>query len=253
MIHDIPSLQGVEQASMIDRANGRLRSAKGTKRSYKMEIRLIQDVAKRRSYEQRLGQLDQQLKSLTADCKALESETQRGELFVDGGPEGPSTNGMDPTKAGDSMLKEAHGLQDKTQDSLQNTKQMIAESKDVGASTLEELQRQRQVIQSIETEIDRVDDNLARAEVLLKQFGKRMASDHFIQCFAVINCLLFVGVLVYAIWTDKDLNPLAEPTDPTTETADQATTADAATAGGGRMLLQYATNYYLRTRQSHGQ
>ena len=258
MIRDIPSLHGVEQAAMLDRANGRLRSAKGTKRSYKMEIRLVQDVAKRRSYEQRLGQLDQQLKSLTADCKALESETQRGELFIDGngGPEGPATNGMDPTKAGDSMLKEAHGLQDKTQDSLSNTKQMIAESKDVGASTLEELQRQRQVIQSIETEIDRVDDNLARAEVLLKQFGKRMASDHFIQCFAVINCLLFVGVLVYAIVTDKDLNPLANPSDPTSVATEEATaTADASTtaaAGAGRLLFQHATNYYLRTRQSHG-
>lgn len=240
---------------MLDRASGRLRSAKGTKRSYKMEIRLVQDVAKRRSYEQRLGQLDQQLKALTADCKALESETQRGELFIDGGgPEGPATNGNDPTKAGDSMLKEAHGLQDKTQDSLSNTKQMIAESKDVGASTLEELQRQRQVIQSIETEIDRVDDNLARAEVLLKQFGKRMASDHFIQCFAVINCLLFVGVLVYAIVTDKDLNPLSNPADPTSVATEEASTADASTtaaAGAGRQLLQYATNYYLRTRQNH--
>ena len=250
MVNDIPSLHGVDQAAMIDRANGRLRSAKGPKRSYKMEIRLIQDVAKRRSYEQRLGQLDQQLKSLTADCKALESETQRGELFVDsaGGPEGPATNGTDPTKAGDSMLKEANHLQDKTQDSLSNTKQLIAESKEVGASTLEELQRQRDVIHSIETEIDRVDDNLARAEVLLKQFGKRMASDHFIQCFAVINCLLFVGVLIYAIWSGKDLNPLSEPEDPTAAATGSTT---AAASGAGRMLKQYATNYYLRTRQGH--
>jgi len=237
MLNDIPSLSGVEKAATIDRANGRLRSAKGTKRSYKMEIRLVQDVAKRRNYEQRLGQLDQQLKTLTADCKALESETNRGELFVEGGgdPEGPNTNGMDATKAGDAMLKEAHGLQDKTQDSLSNTKTMIAESKEVGASTLEELQRQREVIGSIETEIDRFDDNLARAEVLLKQFGKRMASDHFIQCFAVINCLLFLGVLIYAITSGKPLNPLADPSDPT------------GGGGGRRVLLQY-----LRGRQDDG-
>lgn len=240
MINDIPSLQGVDKAATIDRANGRLRSAKGTKRSYKMEIRLIQDVAKRRSYEQRLGQLDQQLKTLTADCKALEAETQRGELFVDGGPEGPAANnnGVDPTKAGDAMLKEAHGLQDKTQDSLSNTKQMIAESKDVGASTLEELQRQREVIGSIETEIDRVDDNLARAEVLLKQFGKRMASDHFIQCFAVINCLLFLGVLIYAIVSGKDLNPSSNPDSPVEATAED---------GGGRALMEYGARYLRAT------
>jgi len=227
MINDIPSLSGVEKASMIDRCQGRLRSAKGTKRSYKMEIRLVQDVGKRRSYEQRLGQLDQQLKTLSADCKALESETQRGELFVedDENNGGVNTNGMDANKAGDSMLKESHALQDKTQDSLSNTKAMIADSKEVGASTLEELQRQREVIHSIESEVDRVDDNLARAEVLLKQFGKRMASDHFIQCFAVINCLLFLGVLIYAIVNGKDLNPISEP--------------DSPTDGGRRMLMTY--------------
>lgn len=96
-------------------------------------------------------------------------------------------------KAGDNMLKEAIDLQNKTQDSLGNTKAMIAASKEVGMSTLEELERQRDVLSNIEKEIDRVDDNLARAEALMKQFGKRMASDKFIQCFAVLNCLLLLG------------------------------------------------------------
>jgi SNARE protein len=81
---------------------------------------------------------------------------------------------------------------------------MIAASKEVGVSTLEELQRQREVIQNIENEADRMDDNLARAEALLKQFGKRMASDKFIQCFAVINCLLLLGVVLYAVLRKKD-------------------------------------------------
>jgi hypothetical protein len=76
---------------------------------------------------------------------------------------------------------------------------LIASSKEVGASTLEELERQRGVLTNIESETDRIDDNLARAEALLKQFGKRMASDSFIQCFAVINCLLLLGVILYAI------------------------------------------------------
>jgi len=225
---------------MIDRANGCLRSAKSTIKSYKTEIRLIQDVAKRRNYEQRIGQLSQQLNTLTADCRALEAETERGELFVDGGggPERPSTNGgMDPTKTGDAMLKEAHGLQDKTADSLQNTKHLIEESKKVGATTLETLQIQRETIGRIEIETDRVDGNLARSEGLLKQFGKRMASDHFIQCFAIVNCLLFVGVLMYAIWSGKDLNPIADPDSPVEDAA----------AGTGRALLKYGVRY-LRTR-----
>ena len=93
---------------------------------------------------------------------------------------------------------------------------MIAQSKEVGVSTLEELQRQREVIQNIEKEADRMDDNLARAEALLKQFGKRMASDKFIQCFALINCLLLIAVVLYAVikggaFKDEETSPL-DPT-----------------------------------------
>jgi SNARE protein len=142
--------------------------------------------------------MEQELRTLQADLRALQAEEDRGELFVSSGG-GGGDGEVDPTKAGSNMLNEASGLQDKTQDSLANTKNMIAASKEVGVSTLEELQRQREVIQNIENEADRMDDNLARAEALLKQFGKRMASDKFIQCFAVINCLLLLGVVIYAV------------------------------------------------------
>ena len=73
---------------------------------------------------------------------------------------------MSGEEAGDRMLKEASALQDKAQDSLINTKQMIAQSKEVGMATLEELERQRGVIENINSEVNRVDDNLARAEKL---------------------------------------------------------------------------------------
>lgn len=205
MLDRIPNLSGMEKAAAVDRVKARLRSAAGTKRSFKMETRLVQDVQLRRKYESRLNSLDQQLKTLQADMKAIESESNRGELFIErqaGDDNGTGTGtggGMDGVKAGDNMLKEASGLQDRTQDSLVNTRNMIASSKEVGVSTLEELERQRGVLTNIEMETDRIDDNLARAEALLKQFGKRMASDHFIQCFAVINCLLLLGVVLYAI------------------------------------------------------
>ena len=196
----------MEKAESIEQCKKILRQAKGTKRSYKMETRLIVDVAERRKCESRLASFDQKLKTLSADAKALEAETQRGELFVDAKGDGPNGHdGMDGVKAGDKMLADASNLQDKTQDSLANTKQMIAASKEVGVSTLEELERQRNVIDNIDREADRIDDNLARAEALLKQFGKRMASDHFIQCFAMINCMLLCGVVLYAVIKGKGL------------------------------------------------
>ena len=211
VLEQVPQLSSsLERASALEDVESRLRSAQGTKRSFKMETRLVQDVKERRRLEARLQKMDQELRTLQADLRALQAEEDRGELFVSSG--GPGGDGEeDPTKAGSNMLAEASALQDKTQDSLTNTKNMIAASKEVGIATLEELQRQREVIQNIEKEADRMDDNLARAEALLKQFGKRMASDKFIQCFAVINCLLLVGVVIYAITRNKDGNAL-DPT-----------------------------------------
>jgi SNARE protein len=218
MIDKIPNIPSQsEKMAALDRAKARLRSAAGTKRSFKMEIRLIQDVNSRRSYEQRLNALDQQLKALQADLKAIESDAQRGDLFSGRDVEAGSAKngGLDGVKAGDDLLRQAAGLQDKTQDSLDNTKNMIAASKEVGLSTLEELERQRDVISSIERETDRIDDNLARAEALLKQFSRRMASDHFIQCFAVINCLLLIGVVIYVIVKKGSITGTPTPPSPT--------------------------------------
>lgn len=189
--------EGADKSGIFERVEKRLRAAQGTKRSFKMETRLVSDVNMRRKFENRLQRLDQQLMTLQADCKALKQEHERGELFEE--QQGVEINEEDAQKAGDKMLAEAHEIQNKTQDSLGNTKQMISASKEVGMATLEELERQRNVLSNIEKEVDRVDDNLARAEALLKQFGKRMASDKFIQCFAVLNCLLLLGVIIFAI------------------------------------------------------
>ena len=224
MLDQVQSMgEGAEKSGIFDRVEKRLRSAQGTKRSFKMETRLVADVNARRKYETRLQRLDQQLMTLQADCKALRQEHERGELFDRQGGEEDGPTEDDAQKAGDGMLKEAENLQNKTQDSLGNTKALIAASKEVGMSTLEELERQRDVLSNIEKEVDRVDDNLARAEALMKQFGKRMASDKFIQCFAVLNCLLLLGVIIYAIAKggglpgQNDGSP-ASPLDSTTPT-----------------------------------
>lgn len=201
LLDSVPSLSDpVERASALEQADDRLKRAQGTKRSFKMETRLVQDVKERRRLDGRLQKMEQELRTLQADLRALQAEEDRGELFVSAGGGAAGDHGeVDPQRAGTNMLNEASALQDKTQDSLNNTKNMIAASKDVGVATLEELQRQREVIQEIEGAADRMNDNLARAEKLIKHFGKRMATDKFIQCFALINCLLLCGVVLYVI------------------------------------------------------
>ena len=97
------------------------------------------------------------------------------------------------------MLNEASRIQDKTQASIDQIARMTAEAKDVGMDTMEELRRQREQIASIDEEAQKIEDNLKRADKLIRNFGRRMATDKLIQCFACLNVLLLVAVVVYSI------------------------------------------------------
>lgn len=196
MLDQIPRISNaMERASTLDRAEKKLRSANGTKRSFKMECRLVSDPNQRRRYENQLSRHEETWRALSSDLKALKAEGQRGQLFV--GAAKDSHGEISPEATGDYLLDEANKLQDKTKNSLGRTKQMVAESKETGMATLEELERQRGQIENIDADVQRIDDSLARADKLIKTFGRRMATDKFIQCCACLNILLVVGVILY--------------------------------------------------------
>lgn len=215
---------GMKKASTLDRAEKKLRAANGTKKSYKMETRLVADPNQKQRYENKLARLSEDLARCANDIKAMKGGMQRGELFV--GARGTSSNlsggEMTGVEAGDMMIGEMNHLQDKTKESLSNTKRMVAASKEVGEATMEELLRQREQIRNIDNEAMRIEDNLQRADKLIKAFGKRMATDKLIQCFACVNILLLAGVIVYLVIKDR-----VKPAD---------AGAPANPVGGGRML-----------------
>ncbi len=165
----------------------------------------MSDPKQRRAYENKLTRLTEELGTLANDLRALKGGVQRDQLFVGasrGGGVG-STDGMSGEEAGDVMLSDMNEIQDKTKSSLENTKTMVAASKQVGEATMEELLRQREQIRTIDEEAMRIDDNLNRADKLIKTFGKRMATDRFIQCFACVNILLLCGVVGYFVFKNS--------------------------------------------------
>lgn len=194
----VPNLSNdIDKTAALDKAERNLRSANGNKRSFKMEIRLITDPNTKRSCEQQMASFERSLAKLTEEINQLRSENARNQLFLnaDKGEEGE----RNAQKDGDAMLNQASHLQGKTADSLNRTEQMVEESKVVGMATVDELKKQREQIKNIDNDVNRIEDNLQRAEKLIKTFGKRMATDKLIQCFACVNILLIVGVVIYAI------------------------------------------------------
>jgi SNARE protein len=188
----------LERTGALEQADKKLRSVKNNTRSFKSEIRLIHDPDKRNKYKRELVDYESTIAQLTTELRALRSDGNRQQLFI-GAQTGGNLDEMNdnPEAHGDSMLQEAGRIQDKTQQALSNTTKMIAESKAVGMQTAEELQRQRDQLKTIDGDAMRMEDNLNRADKLIKTFGKRMATDKLIQCFACTNLLLMVGVIVY--------------------------------------------------------
>eukprot|EP00586_Coscinodiscus_wailesii_P018026 CAMPEP_0172519950 /NCGR_PEP_ID=MMETSP1066-20121228/291717_1 /TAXON_ID=671091 /ORGANISM="Coscinodiscus wailesii, Strain CCMP2513" /LENGTH=382 /DNA_ID=CAMNT_0013302625 /DNA_START=98 /DNA_END=1243 /DNA_ORIENTATION=+ len=186
------STSDVDKRSKLEEAEKKLRSAQGTKRSFKVECRLVADPSERKQFETRLGRHEDTLGELQSDLNALKNEAKRGMLFDGAAGDGDELNAE---ASGDALINQMHGIQDKTQDSLDRTKQMVLESKEVGMGTLEELKRQREQMERIEEETMKIEDNLKRSEKLLKTFGRRMATDKFIMSCAVLNvCLMVVGM-----------------------------------------------------------
>jgi len=250
LVSEIPGMvDDDEKADALARAEKKLKHANGTKKTMKLETRLVTDQRQRKQYEGRLNRLNEDLGHLKADLQALKQDFQRQQLLESGeaGEAEDEFNEEDAQKAGDSMLGEAHKLQDKTQESLDYTKQLVEESKEVGLTSLEELKRQRETMNRIDENIQRIDSALDVAEKLIKTFGRRMASDRFIQCFAAINTLLFVGVVIYALTRTgaiKKPSP-ANPVDSTTliNQPPPQTTPPAAAGGGGSRRTSFLRGF----------
>ncbi len=82
---------------------------------------------------------------------------------------------------------------------MNRTEKMIEDAKMVATSTVEGIQQQREQIQNIDTNVSKVNDDLNRSDKLIKSFGKRMATDKLIQCFACFNIMLFVCIIVLVV------------------------------------------------------
>jgi len=201
----------VQQA--IQNAEAQLKKCVNIKKSYKLELRLMIGMAiEKQKFESYLQDLDKELQSCNFDLGEAKDAASRSELMS-----GRDDRRSNPEQDGDNMLMEAGKLQDKTKESLMTTQNLIHEAKDVGVSTLEELGRQRGQIVRVTDDVMAIEGELARAEKLIRNFSRRMATDKFIQCFTCVNILLLLGVIgvIYLARGDEDFVNIRYPCDPT--------------------------------------
>ena len=166
-----------ERLSIIDAAENKLKRAGGIKKSYKLERRLLRDRELKRSYEESLRELDDRREELKRRVRNIENGPERSTLLENT----PAAFGEH--KGNDYYLDKASSLQDKTENTLEDYTDDRGVQKG-GASTLSELERQQDQIKDVSADIMLIEDNLSRADRLIRNFTKRMMTDKLIMGFA---------------------------------------------------------------------
>ena len=93
------------------------------------------------------------------------------------------------------------------------------------------------LIHNVGDEVSKIEDNLTRADRLIRTFGKRMATDKCIQVFTIINLVMVVVIVAYAIATKKILIG-NDGGDSKEDTPDATVADDTATDGASRRFLR---------------
>lgn len=181
---------------------------KEVKKSFGLELRLVRDRQQRNEYDTKAKMLDQRVGDCANEFARLKATNDRNQLVGSQQTGVLGSDGFAYTTEGknnDVLLGEAHRIQDLTQESLMRTRNMVEASKEVGQATLETLRGQKDQIVDITNEVDKIDSSLERAEKLIMNFTRRMATDRIIQLFTAVNIVVMLGLILYVAVSGNSL------------------------------------------------
>ena len=179
------------------------------KKSFGLEIRLIKDRAQKLEYDGKGKAVDERVGKLNAEFRALKLQQGKNELMANTpnyGKPGQSHAELLAGKNNEEVLDMTNKLQDKSFESLARTRNLVETSRAVGQDAIDEMRRQRDQIKDIEGEVDAIDTHLKRAERLVMEFSRRIATDRIIQCFSFLNIVVMLGLILYVVVSGKSLS-----------------------------------------------
>ncbi len=206
-IASLKTVFGGDKEEAAAKCEATLKRVREVKKGFNYEMRMsLKNDPRRHEYAEKLKAADEKLAALETELKWARSEADKKTLFKGAGKGGVDGGGgpLNDRATNDTYLKEAKKLQDKTEASLQSALEMVEATKKVGADTVDELKRQTDQIAEITDTVSAMEDGLTRADKLIRAFGRRIATDKFIQFFFVCNFCLLVGIVVwYAVKKGK--------------------------------------------------
>jgi len=192
--------------NVVTECSAKLSRAQSIKKSYYLEMRLLRNKEIKGTHERKLKKIEMRCAVLGHEIEWAQQAGRRRKLLT-------SQACHDEFKGNDEYLDGADKIQDQTQDALSRTMNLVEASKEIGQSTLNELESQQEQIKDITADILIIEDNLSRADKLIRNFTKRMMTDKLIMCFSFLNMCGLVGIILYCVVTGKGLGAEDEKED----------------------------------------
>ncbi|PRW58605.1 alkaline phosphatase isoform A [Chlorella sorokiniana] len=158
-------------------------------------------------------QLLQKVKEYKADLAALKEKARRGAAGAGGGPDARAELGLAgdyyQTSAGqrDRLLTATDRL-NKTSDRIQQGRQQLHETEELGVQILSDLQRQRETILHSRDTLHTVDTHISRSRQILSTMSKRILQNKLIM-WGII--LLLLGAIGLVLWANSPCIASASP------------------------------------------
>ena len=225
-VQSLSQLKGDDRAAKMSECDDLVRRIKELKKGFNLELQQLPKGGQKREYQTKLKGYDAKVQNAKDNLQWARSQGDRDELL--GGRRAPKA--ADPNAMNsDQMLNALKGVNTKIDHSLDRT---LAEAKaalDTGKETAHALEEQGEQIEQIAQDAKEIRDHLRTADVLIKNFAKRMATDRVIQCFLFLVTIAIVVIIIFATLNpDQDTFQVPDEVKPPSSVLGQESTTSGA-------------------------
>lgn len=205
------STTGPEREAKLASATQCIKRLQGMKRSYNLEIKLMRDPEQKGIFQEEKNKKDARLTDLEAKLEEIRSKPnmEKATLFS-------RAVEVPVTKTADQKLDQADAIQNKTEAKYKNMISVLQETEVTASNAAAQLQEDRNKINDITESVMEMEGSMERANKLIRVFGKRMATDKFIQAFGCLNIAALVAIIVYVVVKNVGLPGSSSTTVPPT-------------------------------------
>jgi hypothetical protein len=184
LLNQVSSAEGNEKRSLLRTIDTKVSKAREFVTSIQLDIGDLtnEDMI---SHYTRLGEEhDEVVRLLEEDSREASRSAQREEVAA--------SQGLTPQ----DLMNKSLSLQKEQSKSLDNSLYTISQIQAVGGETLDEIARQKEQINSVSSNLNEMDSELARAKKIMKVMLTRAAGDCCVRVLAILVILAVIAVII---------------------------------------------------------